>query len=120
MGESITIVAFDQHAAAVTAAVLLPGHRTPAIHQLSADLPTLGRFVKRLRREAPVRCCYEAGPCGFELQRYLIAQAVPCEVIAPTLIPRRPGDRIKTSGNWSASGDSRWAGRRWLVGREDV
>ena len=94
MGESITIVAFDQHAASVTAAVLLPGHQTPATHRLSSDVAAIGRFVQRVRRQGPVRCCYEAGPCGFELQRYLRAKEVPCEVIAPTLIPRRPGDRI--------------------------
>lgn len=39
---------------------------------------------------------YEAGPCGFELQRALVGQGIPCDVIAPALIPRRPGDRIKT------------------------
>ena len=38
-----------------------------------------------------MRCCYEAGPCGFELQRALTAAGIPCEVIAPALIPRRPG-----------------------------
>lgn len=43
-----------------------------------------------------MQCCYEAGPCGFELQRALTAHGVPCEVIAPALIPRRPGDRVKT------------------------
>jgi len=95
MYESIPIIAFDQHAASVTAAVLLPGHRTPALHQLSSDLPTIGRFVERVGH-ADVRCCYEAGPGGFELQRYLTARAVPCDVIAPSLIPHRPGDRIKT------------------------
>jgi transposase len=53
--------------------------------------------VRRLQRQVgPVRCCYEAGPCGFELQRSLTRQAVPCEVIAPALIPRRPGSRVKT------------------------
>ena len=95
MYESIPIIAFDQHAASVTAAVLLPGHRTPAVHQLSPDLPTVARFVARVGR-ADVRCCYEAGPGGFELQRFLAARQVLCDVIAPALIPRRPGDRIKT------------------------
>jgi transposase len=43
-----------------------------------------------------VQCCYEAGPCGFELQRALTTHGIGCDVIAPALIPRRPGDRIKT------------------------
>src|SRR5687767_4185366 len=97
MAKSTTIVAFDQHAATTVAAVLLPGQRTPALHPLTSDSPTILRFVKRLQRDGTrVRCCYEAGPCGFELQRALTAAGIPCDVIAPALIPRRAGDRIKT------------------------
>lgn len=94
MTKSTTIVAFDQHAATTMAAVLLPGHRTPALHPLPSDLVAIGRFIDRL--EGPVQCCYEAGPCGFELQRYLTARGIDCVVIAPALIPRRPGARVKT------------------------
>jgi transposase len=94
--QSTTIIAFDQHAATTVAAVLLPGHRTPALHPLASDSPTILRFVERLRRQGPIACCYEAGPCGFDLQRALTAQEVACEVIAPALIPRRAGDRVKT------------------------
>jgi transposase len=94
--QSTAIIAFDHHAATTVAAVLLPGHRTPALHSLSSDLPAIQRFVARLQRHGPVTCCYEAGPCGFELQRALTARRIPCEVIAPALIPRRAGDRIKT------------------------
>jgi transposase len=95
--KSTTIIAFDQHAATTVAAVLLAGQRTPALHTLTSDSATILRFVERLRRQqGPVQSCYEAGPCGFELQRALSARGVPCEVIAPALIPRRAGDRIKT------------------------
>jgi transposase len=96
MYESMPIIAFDQHATSVTAGVLLPGQPTPAIHPLAPDLPTIGRFVDRVRQAGLVRCCYEAGPGGFALHRFLAAQQVPCDVIAPALIPRRPGDRVKT------------------------
>lgn len=94
--QSTTIVAFDQHAATTVAAVLLAGDRTPALHTLTSDTPTILRFVERLQQRQPVRCCYEAGPCGFELQRALTAHAIPCDIIAPALIPRRSGDRVKT------------------------
>jgi transposase len=94
--KSTIILAFDQHAATTVAAVLLPGQRTAALHTLTSDSATIVRFVERIRRQGAVRCCYEAGPCGFELQRALSARALPCEVIAPALIPRRAGDRIKT------------------------
>lgn len=96
MTKSTTIVAFDQHAATTVAAVLMPGHRTPALHPLTSDVATLSRFVDRLRQRGPVQCCYEAGPCGFELQRFLTSRGIDCTVIAPALIPRRPGDRVKT------------------------
>jgi len=94
--KSTTVIAFDQHAATTMAAALLPGHRTPALHPLTSDLQMIGRFVDRLRRTGGVACCYEAGPCGFEWQRFLAARGVGCAVIAPALIPRRPGDRVKT------------------------
>jgi transposase len=94
--QSTTIIAFDQHAATTVAAVLLPTQRTPVLHPLTSDTPTILRFIGRLQRQGTVRCCYEAGPGGFELRRALAARSIPCDVIAPALIPRRPGDRIKT------------------------
>ena len=57
MTQSTTIVAFDQHAATTVAAVLLPGHRAPALHPMTSEPQTLGRFVERLRRQGPVQCC---------------------------------------------------------------
>jgi transposase len=95
--QSTPLIAFDQHAVTTVAAVLLPGQRTAALHTLTSDCSTILRFVQRLQREVgPVRCCYEAGPCGFERQRAMTAEGIPCEIIAPALIPRRAGDRIKT------------------------
>jgi transposase len=52
--------------------------------------------VKELLAQGPARACYEAGPLGYAPQRQLEAWGLPCEVIAPSLIPRRPGQRIKT------------------------
>lgn len=94
--QSTTIIAFDQHAATTVAAVLLPNQRTPALHSLTSDCTAIVRFVERCGRQGAVQCCYEAGPCGFELQRAMTARDIPCDVIAPALIPRRAGDRVKT------------------------
>ena len=57
----------------------------------------LAKRLVKLASGAEVRCCYEAGPCGFILKRQL-EEAAPliCEVIAPSLIPVKPGERIKT------------------------
>jgi transposase len=49
-----------------------------------------------LRRWPSVRCCYEAGPTGFVLYRHLIERGIDCQVVAPGLVPQRPGDRVKT------------------------
>jgi transposase len=56
------------------------------------------RWARRLkrRRSGRIVCCYEAGPLGYALQRTLVSLGVECIVIAPSLIPRKPGDRIKT------------------------
>ena len=62
---------------------------------------TLSRVVKRLQRLAKtygITACYEAGPCGYGLARALLQAGMECRVAAPSLIPRRPGDRIKTDG----------------------
>ncbi len=93
MSESMTVtVGLDVHArsirlAAVRADVLLE-ERT---------LPYDEEAVERvLRRWSAVRCCYEAGPTGFGLQRYLVGRGIDCRVVAPGLVPQRPGERVKT------------------------
>lgn len=54
------------------------------------------RLFKKLRAEGPIRAVYEAGSCGYEVYRQLTALKMGCDVIAPSLIPVRAGDRIKT------------------------
>jgi transposase len=49
-----------------------------------------------LRRWPGARCCYEAGPTGFGLYRHLVERGIECAVVAPGLVPQRPGDRVKT------------------------
>ena len=49
-----------------------------------------------LRRWPAVRRCYEAGPSGFGLYRHLLERGIECAVVAPGLVPQRPGDRVKT------------------------
>jgi transposase len=54
------------------------------------------RLFRRLAREGAVAACYEAGVSGYDLYRQITACGVACQVIAPALTPRRPGQRIKT------------------------
>jgi transposase len=51
---------------------------------------------RALRCWPAVRCCYEAGPTGFGLYRRLTGRGIDCQVVAPGLVPQRPGDRVKT------------------------
>ncbi|HNM20599.1 MAG TPA: IS110 family transposase [Nitrospira sp.] len=54
------------------------------------------RLMRKLTRDATILAAYEAGPCGYVLYRQLSALSVPCIVVAPTLIPVKSGDRVKT------------------------
>src|SRR3954453_17010893 len=85
-------VGLDVHAASVRLAAVgadeLLDERT-----LPYDHEALERALSRWPR---VRCCYEAGPTGYGLARYLRSRGIACDVVAPGLVPQRPGDRIKT------------------------
>jgi transposase len=94
----ITWVGLDAHKKSIHVSVLVPGREEALSWQEANEEGAVRRLARKLTREAPgeVRACYEAGPLGYTLQRELEAQGVMCEVIAPSLIPIKPGDRIKT------------------------
>jgi len=98
MSEVITHVGIDAHKKDLFVAMLIGAEKTPVTWQLANEVGAVRRLVRKLERDAPgpVRVCYEAGPCGYALQRQLTTDRVTCQVIAPALIPRKPGDRIKT------------------------
>jgi len=99
MKEVTTYVGIDAHKKDLFIA-MLTGHATsPVTWQLHNEPNAVRRLVRKLEREAPgpVRVCYEAGPCGYALQRQMTTPRVACQVIAPALIPRKPGERIKTN-----------------------
>ncbi len=95
MNESI-YVGLDVHLNSITAAVLEGDVQVPQVITLSGDLMQTRRLFRRLAKKGPVRACYEASGAGFVLQRVLSKDGFHCEVIAPSLIPRKPGDRRKT------------------------
>jgi transposase len=99
MTSGITYVGLDAHKNSISVAMLLPRKRKVVEWTVANEPKALRRMVKKLAREAPgeVRCCYEAGPCGYALKRTIeTGSEVVCEVIAPSLIPVKPGERIKT------------------------
>jgi transposase len=97
MEEGITWAGLDAHKSAINVAAFVPGSARPVEWQLANDGASVRRMVRKVARMASgdVRFCFEAGPCGYSLQRQ-INESVSCMVVAPALIPRKPGERIKT------------------------
>ena len=89
-------VALDVHKNAITAGVLPAEGRELELVQLEHSEKALRRFVGRLAGPEGLAVCYEAGPCGYELYRLLTSIGVACDIVAPSLTPVRPGDRVKT------------------------
>jgi transposase len=70
--------------------------REPVVCRLPADLNAVRRYFRALSRQGVPRACYEASGAGYVLQRRLTEDGFACEVIAPSLIPCKPGERRKT------------------------
>jgi len=97
--QGTTFVGLDVHKPWINVAVLLPGHNTPLEWRIANEAQAIRKMLKRVAGLAPgdVRYCYEAGPCGYALQRQIISWSdASCMLVAPSLIPRKPGERIKT------------------------
>ena len=94
-----TYVGIDAHKKDLFVAMLIGHEKTPVTWQLANEPQAVRRLVRKLEREAPgpVRVFYEAGPCGYALQRQVTTARVSCDVVAPALIPRKPGERVKTN-----------------------
>jgi transposase len=94
-----TYVGIDAHKKDLFVAMLIGNENTPVTWQLANEPRAVHRLVRKLERETsgPIRVFYEAGPCGYALQRQVTTSRVSCDVVAPGLIPRKPGDRVKTN-----------------------
>ncbi len=90
-----THVGLDVSKASISVALLRPDGRLDE-ERIPNTPEDVRRLVRRWPEPARVRACYEAGPTGDDLYRQLRALGVDTTVIAPSLTPRRPGDRIKT------------------------
>lgn len=89
-------VGMDVHQASITAAILHGDDVEPQVVRLPGDLNAARRLFRRLAEKGVPRACYEASGAGYVLQRALCDDGFHCEVIAPSLIPSRPGDHRKT------------------------
>ena len=99
METTITFVGLDVHKSSISVAVAEGDVRRAArfMGQIANTPGALSKLAKKLARKGQrLRFCYEAGPCGYGVWRHLRGLGHDCVVVAPSLIPRKPGDRVKT------------------------
>jgi transposase len=86
----------DVHKDSISAGILNVGHESPDVEKIFNDEESVRRLVGRFAEPRLVWACYEAGPTGYDLHRLLVSLGVHCSVVAPSMIPKAPGDKVKT------------------------
>src|SRR5262249_46037461 len=92
----IRFLGLDVHADTITVAVADAGKEVSLYGRIPNQLDAVRRMVKNLSAGFELRACYEAGPTGYVLFWQLSLLGVKCEVIAPSLVPTKAGDKVKT------------------------
>ena len=98
MRKHTLFVGLDEHADTILVAVAESG-RSGEVRSLGniANRPdSIRKQMKKLQKDNELQVCYEAGPCGYTLYWQMVEMGIHCEVIAPTLIPTKAGDKVKT------------------------
>jgi transposase len=96
--QKIRFVGLDVHKDSIAIAFADGDGSSPEnVATMPNDTTMLLKRLAKLGVGAKLRCCYEAGPTGFLLQRVLAAAGVECVVVAPSLVPRTAGDRCRQS-----------------------
>ena len=98
MENIITYVGMDTHKKQHRIALHHPGQEEIIDFTINNNVRDIKKMLNKIKKQAPgqVEFCYEAGVCGFTLKRRIEDMGCKCAVIAPSLIPRKPGERIKT------------------------
>jgi transposase len=96
MKEKIRFVGLDVHAETIAVAIAEPDGAVRSLGTIANRAEAIRKLVKKLGSVEQLRVCYEAGPTGYVLYWQLAELGVKCEVIAPTLVPVKAGDRVKT------------------------
>lgn len=93
---NVRFVGLDVHAETIAVAVADPGGEVRSLGVIPNRSESIRKLLKKLEPAKDLRVCYEAGPTGYAVYRELTALGVACEVVAPTLVPMKAGDRVKT------------------------
>jgi transposase len=93
---TVRFIGMDVHAETIAVAVAESDGEVRSLGLIPNRPESIRKLVKKLGPADALRVCYEAGPTGYVIYWQLSALGVPCEVVAPTLIPTKAGDRVKT------------------------
>ena len=96
MREKLRFLGLDVHAETIAVAVAEPDGEVRSLGTIANREDSIRKFIKKLGSPDQLRACYEAGATGFVLYWQLAQLDVECTVVAPTLVPKKPGDRVKT------------------------
>lgn len=96
MSKTTRYLGLDVHAESISAAIAEGRKKVRDLGEFLNRPEAVRKFIKKLGGPDGLKVCYEAGPTGYALYRQLTKLGVECEVIAPSLIPKKPGDRVKT------------------------
>jgi transposase len=93
---NVRFIGLDVHAETIAVAVAEPNGEVRSVGTIPNRPESIRKLIKKLGPAAHLRVCYEAGPTGYVVYWQLTALGVKCEVVAPTLVPVKAGDRVKT------------------------
>ena len=93
---TVRFVGLDVHAETIAIALAEPGGEVRSLGVIPNRTEAVRKMVHKLGPVIALRVCYEAGPTGYALYWQLTALGVHCDVVAPTLVPVKAGDRVKT------------------------
>jgi transposase len=94
--KNVRFIGLDVHAETIAVAIAEPGGEVRSLGTIPNRPEPVARLIRKLGRAERLRACYEAGPTGYVLYWQLSELGVKCAVIAPTLVPVKAGDRVKT------------------------
>ena len=96
MREKLRFLGLDVHAETIAVAVAGPEGEVRSLGTIANREDSIRKLIRKLGSPEQLRACYEAGPTGFVLYWQLTQLGVDCVVVAPSLVPKKPGDRVKT------------------------
>ena len=96
MKEKLRFLGLDVHAETIAVAIAEPDGEVRSLGMIPNRAESIGKLIKRLGPAEKLRACYEAGPTAYVMYWQLTELGVHCEVVAPTLVPVKAGDRVKT------------------------